>query len=270
LLLGVARAQVGLGRLVAARESYLRLLREGLPARPSEAFRRALADAEIELARLDPRVPQLLLSLEGPPETQLRLDEQAFPGVVKGLKIPVEPGPHRLQASADGHRDFLLQFTLAEGESRSITITLERLALAPQASASAAASAPPEPPPPLVSSAPGPGAAEAPVRWQRMVGWGSVGLGGVGLLAGGIWGFVAIDRKAELDDACAAAPRCPASALPLRRSYERAGNLSTAAFGVGLLGLGVGLPLLLLGSSSPKSAASPCTFQGQFGFCGHL
>lgn len=273
LLLGVARAQVGLGRLVAARESYLRLLREGLPPRPSDAFRRALADAELELARLEPRIPSLILTREAPPDARLVLDDQEIPAAILGLRRPTEPGPHLLQASADGFRPFRLEFTLGEGESRSIAVRLERLPppLAPTAVASAPA--PLLPVGPLASAAPAaapPEASDPPGNWRRVAGWTGVGVGSAALLAGSIWGLVAVDRKAELDGACPEAPRCPSSALPLQRSYERAGNLSSLGFGVGLLGLGVGIPLLLLDPPRSKNTANLCAFRGQLGFCGQL
>src|SRR5262245_22948116 len=42
--LGIARAQAGLGKLVAAYETYTRIVREGLPPSASPAFVRAVDD----------------------------------------------------------------------------------------------------------------------------------------------------------------------------------------------------------------------------------
>jgi len=49
LLLGLARAEVGLGRLVEAEETYRRIVAEGLPPKPTPAFVAALAAALVLL-----------------------------------------------------------------------------------------------------------------------------------------------------------------------------------------------------------------------------
>src|SRR5262245_12687203 len=64
LALGLARAQVGLGKWVAAQETYLRLLREGVPAHAPPAFVKAMADARKEVDALAPRIPSLTVQLK--------------------------------------------------------------------------------------------------------------------------------------------------------------------------------------------------------------
>lgn len=269
LLLGIARAQVGLGHLVSARETYLRILREGLPSKPSEAFRRAVADAEQELSVLEPRVPFLVLKLSDAPDVHISLDDQEFPLAALGVRRPLGPGQHRLSAKAPGRKDVAMEFSLREGEVREIELRLEALPQ-PTASASAVVSSPPAAAPPLVvASAPRMPGEPPDSGWMRPAGWVGVGLGGVGFVVGSIWGLLAIERKSTLDDACGGRP-CPSSASSLRGSYERAGNISTAGFGVALLGFGAGLPLLLLAPPRPSTAASPCVFHGHLGVCGRM
>src|SRR5262245_43577648 len=57
LLLGLARAQVGLGKLATAHATYTRIVREGVPSDAKPVFVKALADARKELEALDARVP---------------------------------------------------------------------------------------------------------------------------------------------------------------------------------------------------------------------
>src|SRR4051812_47369963 len=57
LRLGMARAEVGLGHMVAAAELYNKLIREPLPGDASPAFRDAVKDAEKESEALLARLP---------------------------------------------------------------------------------------------------------------------------------------------------------------------------------------------------------------------
>src|SRR6185312_5466429 len=61
LALGLARAQVGLGKWIAATETYYRLLHEPVPAGAPPAYTKALADARKELAALEPRIPSVTI-----------------------------------------------------------------------------------------------------------------------------------------------------------------------------------------------------------------
>jgi hypothetical protein len=49
LALGLARAQVGLGKWIAAEETYRRVVRDGVPAGAPPVFAKAVADARREL-----------------------------------------------------------------------------------------------------------------------------------------------------------------------------------------------------------------------------
>src|SRR5277367_6697243 len=55
LLLGLARAQVGLGKLVDAVETYQRVVMEPVPPNAPPVFAEAVASAEKELAAVMPR-----------------------------------------------------------------------------------------------------------------------------------------------------------------------------------------------------------------------
>src|SRR4051794_32954254 len=65
LLLGLARAQVGLGRLVDAQESYNRIIRDGVAANSPHSWTKALDDATKEVAALPPRLPWVTISVLG-------------------------------------------------------------------------------------------------------------------------------------------------------------------------------------------------------------
>ncbi len=66
LLLGLARADVGLGKLVAAREVYARIVREGVRPGASAVFTRAVDDAKSEMEALDARMPPVQNDVKKP------------------------------------------------------------------------------------------------------------------------------------------------------------------------------------------------------------
>src|SRR5262249_45342792 len=94
LSLGLARAQVGLGRWIAAQEPYTRLLRESVPANAPPAFAKALADARKELDALEPRIPSIVINVKGAPTFEVLLDGQPVPRALVGVNRPVDPGDH--------------------------------------------------------------------------------------------------------------------------------------------------------------------------------
>ena len=87
-LLYVARAHVALGQLVSARETYLKLTREELPAMAPVAFKDARKSAATELALLEPRIPKLTLEVGDVPGAQVVLDD----AVLDRIDAIVPPG----------------------------------------------------------------------------------------------------------------------------------------------------------------------------------
>src|SRR6201999_2886024 len=84
--LGLARAQVGLGKLVNAQEIYSRVVHEPIPANASAAFSRAVDDARRELDALGPRVPSVLINVKGVDAPKVTLDGVDVPNAALGVK----------------------------------------------------------------------------------------------------------------------------------------------------------------------------------------
>jgi hypothetical protein len=96
LKLGLARAQVGLGQLLAARELYARIVREGAQPDASPAFKRAVETAKIELAALEARLPLARVQVEAPdppPEAVAASQRAPTPAPLPSerLSAPVQP-----------------------------------------------------------------------------------------------------------------------------------------------------------------------------------
>src|SRR5262245_66171673 len=93
-----------MGRLVAAKESYLKLMREELPASAPPAFKRAQQDAKAELAAIEPKIAQLKVNLEGVGQktVTLKIDDQPVSSALIGVFRPIDPGKHEVVAYPTG------------------------------------------------------------------------------------------------------------------------------------------------------------------------
>ncbi|HEY0467269.1 MAG TPA: hypothetical protein VGC79_23875, partial [Polyangiaceae bacterium] len=86
----LARSSAKLGRLVSAREYYLKLTQERLPASASKPFKDAQASGDKELAELEPRVPYVSVVVQGAnaKEVQVVRDDEALPQALLGVPHP--------------------------------------------------------------------------------------------------------------------------------------------------------------------------------------
>jgi hypothetical protein len=127
-LLGLARAQVGLGRWVSAQETYLRIVREGAPSGAPAPFVKAVEEAQKELDALAPRVPSLVVQVTGTTTAAVLIDGAPLPGAALGVKRPVDPGQHVVRATADGFAPAEATVMSNEGKSDSVTLDLKAAA----------------------------------------------------------------------------------------------------------------------------------------------
>ncbi len=189
-LLFLARAYAQLGRLVKAQEAYIKIGREPADPRSPKAFRQAKADAEKELAGIEPRLSHLTVRVvnEAGGEVSVLLDDEVVPSVLLGVPMPVDPGKHALRATAERAREASGSVTLAEGEDGRIELRLDPLPMAEEDGAAADSDAVS----PLMTTQ-----SEAGSAWQTYAGWTGVGLGGVGLGVAGYFLFTSRQTVSE-------------------------------------------------------------------------
>jgi hypothetical protein len=253
-LLYIARAQVKLGQLVRAHETYIKIGREQLAPDAPRAFKDAQAAAQTEEAALAPRVPTLKISVDPPSSNPIViLDGAPVAPALIGLQRPIDPGEHRIEAKSGASRAEPVTITVAESEAREVTLHVTGGALAGAAGA-----------PSTEGGATGP-ASEAPpasdsASSMRLGAWIGIGVGAAGVVVGTIF---LVKNHSNRDDANALCPngRCPKSQQDqinsLDDSASSAATLSLVAYGVGIVGLGAGAVLLYLsGQSQSKPAAS--------------
>jgi hypothetical protein len=250
LLLELARAEAGLGKLVEAHENYQRILREGVKPGSPPPFARAQEDASKEVGDVARRLAWVTIDVTPSADASIALDGSAIPQAAVGAKRPVNPGKHRVRAMAPGYmaRDEI--FSVTEGQRVALTLTLVRVsgALLPGTV---------EP-----SAAPRPSVGGGPIEVERDGGKRGGGgttaaavtlvLGASGLATGAVAGGLAMRKHSQLERAC------PAGACgPERQSdiddFHTLTTVSTIGFVVGAVGVSAGVVLLLVAPSSEPS-----------------
>jgi hypothetical protein len=215
---------------------------------------------------LEPRVPMVTIDVAQPAPQGLELKRD---GLVIGngastAPTPIDPGPHRLTASAPGRQSAEITFSAIEGKKFRVVVP----PLAPPAQASvvppAIVPAPIVPPPQAASSAAPPASMintyfPDPVvergRGQRIAGWvvGAVGLAGLGVAAG--FGIDSI-QKAERSKRFCDGNLCDDQGVALRERAIKSGDVATVATVAGATAVLGGLVLILTAPRASSPSAS--------------
>jgi hypothetical protein len=249
-----ARALDKTGRLLEAGERYRDVLR--IPIKPTdpEVFRTAARDAQAENDALTSRIPQLVIEVSGVPagSANVSIDGRALPAQLVGVPIPVNPGARHVEARSGGQvatRDI----TLAEGKQERVVLALSAAGEAPPQAAPVPMMQPQpsaQPVGPPIQPAPAPPPVEADTGKSPTAAWVALGIGGAGLVAGGIFGALALSEQSKLKDECPG-DVCGPSRHGDVDGYNAKRMVAFIGLGVGVVGAAVGT-VLLVTSSSPK------------------
>jgi tetratricopeptide (TPR) repeat protein len=220
LLLGLARAEAGLGRLVEAQETYQRILREGADPGAPAPFARALEDAAREVKALAPRLAWVTIDVHGPATPSVKIDREFVPQAALGIPRACNPGEHTVSASAEAFASAQKTFEVGEGGVQSVTLVLD----------------------PLPSSDPRP--------LGGRVGMAALGIGIAGLLVGGVTGAIVLAKHASLAGVCPDG-HCSESESDELSTYRTLATVSTASTLGGACAAAAGAALLL---ATPKAA----------------
>jgi hypothetical protein len=218
-----AAALEATGQLVEARNVALEVTR--FPEKPGEppAFHDyRIAAAELA-AKLEARIPAVVINVKGvaPGVTPtVAIDGTPLPAAILGLPRKVNPGLHKLTATAPGYLAYEKKLTLAES-TPPVTFDIV-LALDPT---------------PRVVAPAGPRPVPA---WA----WASLAIGVVGLGVGAGFGADYASVKSSVTSDCpndACTPTNFAAASALKSSWNRDLGVMGAGLGVGVVGVVTGL-----------------------------
>ncbi len=246
IALGLARSEAGLGKFVAAQESYNKVIQYGAPPGSPPAFAKAVADAQAEFNSVAAKVGSIVITVAGSDNPTVTVDDVTFPLAALGVKRSIDPGSHTVRASAAGFKPVEAKAVVPEGgAARDVLLTLEK---DPNAVPVAAAEQPKTPSNPGNSSSASERASGGSLN--KTLGYAALGLGGVGLVVGSVGGILALGKHSTLETSCKSATGCKQSDID---SYRSVGTISTVGFIVGGVGLAAGAVLLL---TAPKSTES--------------
>lgn len=249
----LARANAKLGKLVAAREHYLKISKETLAANAPKAFIDAQKSANEELKTIEPKIGNLQIDVKGAPagaKVDVTIDGTPMSAALLGVSRPADPGTHKIEAKTTGMAGEA-SVTLAEGGSEKVEVELK--AVAGDAPPKKVEPLPP-PPPPVEPPSGGNG--------TKILGYTALGVGVVGLAVGTVFLLSSSSKRSDANalcpnDLCPASKRAEIEDLDNRANSAR--TISFIGFGVGVVGVGVGVALLVTsgGRSESKTAHGP-------------
>jgi hypothetical protein len=250
-----ARALAKSGKLLEASERYREVVRlevtEGQVAVQKDAQR----DAAKELADLSPRLPSVVVQVEGASAdgVAITVDGAPISSALVGERRPVNPGKHVIEAKR-GQDRALATVTVGEGESKPAV-----LRFSPRA-ASAAAGSPPSTQTAGTSPTPAPAQNEAkpiaeasPFGTQRVVALAAGGVGVAGVVVGTVFGLKAKSKRDDANETCSGSSCTTMEGVQLNKDAQSAATVSTIAFIVGGVGLAGAVALWVTAPRAPST-----------------
>jgi hypothetical protein len=247
-----ARLYVGhclqeLGKFVEAHRAFSAVVRE-VTEHPDEKYQPTREAAITQLAVLNVRLGKVIISVvESPPSLAVSLDGSAVDPKMLGSSIVVDPGAHRVEASASGSSPIRRDVSVEGGEVKTVTLSFKKAVDEPPVSVATPSNG-------SVGTAPAPEAKSddgATMRTMSFVA-GGVGVAGLGVFT--IAGLMAKSTFNDLEARCAG--RCADASYV--DQINRGKTLQTTAnvgLVVGLVGIGAGATFFVLGRPKRTDAA---------------
>jgi len=233
----IASCEEKLGRLVTALGGYELALADA--DNVGEDFKNEVDSA---VTRLRAGIPKLLIQRgPGAEAAEIQLDGVSLGASSVGVSVPLDPGPHSVNAKAPGFLAFSQTVTVAENEQKTVDVEL---------------TAEPQP------EAPSPnGSVTEPVDLNgklhpRLVPYVIGGVGIASLIGSGVLFALRQSTLSDLEDKCGPDRKsCPSSARAEVDNLKLYNTTAQVALGLGVVGVGAAVTLLLLqNKQSPTTA----------------
>jgi hypothetical protein len=231
-----------LGKLSAALGDYQLAAVEAQDAKASEVAAQVAARTE----ELRARIPKLVISRgKGADYAAISLDGVSLGSSSVGTELPVDPGPHNVEAQARGFKPFNTTIDLAEKDLKKIEVTLEAN---PQSATTAA------PGGEEGTTAAPVAEAESPKSPLPFI------IGGVGvasLAASGIFFVLRANAIKTLDEKCGPdRSRCPPDQQSTYNDGKTYNVVADVTLAAGVVGVGVGVVLFLTRKKKAPTASA--------------
>jgi hypothetical protein len=237
-----ARALAKRNLLVEAAGRYFEVASLQVPQGDLVVQREAQVEARRELEQLRPRIPQLVMRVEGAEGSKVALviDGQAVAASVLGKPRLMNPGPHRVQAHVGSVTKSASVESVLDKETR-VTFDFGTDGDATKSGGSA----------------------------RRTWGWIGVGAGGVGIALGAVMGGLAVSKRSQLKEAGCTDSHCPHDQAAGVQRLDTFRMVSTIGFIAGGVLATSGVVLLFTTPSSKHqlaatASADSVTLMGRF------
>lgn len=194
--------------------------------------------AHNEAAALEPKLSRMRINAKDTPGLQIRRDDTEVTKGLWGTTIPVDPGEHKIEATAPGYSVWTTVVKIGpERDLQTIEIPQLTKAIEP----------------------PKPGEGPNPALRPAAIAVGSVGV--AGLIVGGVFGGLALSSKSTLDKECPNNICVSQAGKDARSSAGTQALVSTVGLTVGGAALATGVVLFILSTRGgpPKSDDAPKT-----------
>jgi hypothetical protein len=239
-LLNLALCHEREGKIASAWAEYNGVVESATrSAQPKRAeFAKARARA------LEPRLARVTFTLDRASLANLRMTidgEAVDPSLLDGTPVPVDAGAHTAVVSADGKEPATVAFDVPDSPSVT-SVKIPVLKIAPVSHAAPPKDGVTAPPPSGIPLS----------TW----GWGAAGVGGAALIAGGVFGGLAISKKSDADAGCPTERCATQDGFEANESASTHATISTVLVIAGAaLALG-GVTLVLLRPRSRTAEAA--------------
>ncbi len=232
----IALCKENLGRFLEALDDYSAAERDAKAEKKAETEKKAHDNGEA----LKTRIPKLVLKVpSGLDGLAITLDGKPIDPA--NLELSVDPGKHKIEASADKRVPFSAEVNVAEKESKEVKIRLPE-----QPKDEAPKDETPKEAPPKE---------EPSTRKVPTVAYIVGGAGAVSLIGAGVFYLLRSSAKNKLDSSCdptsLVCPPDQQSNIDGGKRYTLLGNIFMV---VGVVGIGTGITLW---ATAPKSAGAP-------------
>jgi hypothetical protein len=233
------------GRTASAWVNFLDVA--GLARAAGQVEREKIATARVQA--LAPKLMRLKISAAREPELRIRRDGVLLASASLGVPLPVDPGEHKIEASAPGKETWVTTVRLDQpGATLAVDI--------PALSAAAPSAATGQPTSRQASDVPTPaqqGPKERPWQLPLGIGLAVIGAGGMGAGIG-----IGVLAKSEFDQSKASCtPKCTADALSQRSDAVLKGNVGTGVF---FGGATFALAGIIVAATAPRASAPAVGF----------
>ena len=242
-----ARLYVGhclqqLGKYVEAHRAFTAVVKQ-TTQRGDTKYEPTREAALAQLGLLEPRVAKVVVSVaDVPTGLSVTLDGHPLEEKELGSPIVVEPGAHRVHATASEMAPVDRDVTVEAGESKTTVVIFKKLESAAPAPAEAAA-----------TPADAPRPSGHPLRTAGLVA-GGVGVAGMAVFTvAGLMAKGTFDRMSEVCGSSGCSSAADLASIDTGRSQQTIANVGLV---VGLAGLSTGALLVLLGSRSRSADAT--------------